>query len=111
MWAALAEWVAWEVTVPVCEVAVFTASRDTFRLTTPARPPFIGQEEPACPGAPGAPGPPAVRPPFPAKPPTAFPVAPATMVTPRMAIMASASIEPPVWPTLTPRLAIKLSIF
>ena len=31
--------------------------------------------------------------------------------TSQTAIMASASIEPPVWPTLTPRLAIKLSIF
>ena len=33
------------------------------------------------------------------------------MVTLRIAIMASAIMEPPVWPVLTPMLARKLSIF
>ena len=111
VWDADAVFDAWEVAAFVCVVAVFTASRDILRLTTPARPPFKGQEAPVAPGALEDPGEPDVPPPFRAKPPTAFPAAPAIMVTLFMAIMASAIMEPPVWPTVTPMLARKLSIF
>ena len=51
---------------------------------------------------------PAAEPARPAPPPC---LPPTTIVTARMAIMASDSREPPVRPTLTPNVAIKLSIF
>ena len=46
-----------------------------------------------------------------AKFPTTFPAMPAARETPLNATIASPSMEPPVCPTLTPMLAMKLSIF
>ena len=86
-------------------VAVFTASLVIFRLTTPARPPRRKPVKPSVPFAPDAPAPPEDR------PPKIRPAPLATEETVLAAIMTSASIEPPVWPTLTPRELIKLSIF
>ena len=85
--------------------AVLAASLVILRLITPASPPRRKPESPAE-------GP--LPPDFPAEPrpnPMILPPKPAAMDTPRAAIMASASMEPPVWPTLTPRLDRKLSIF
>ena len=90
-------------------VAVFTALFVTFRPITPARPPLAK---------------PAPKPP-PLPPPPAFTWVELLLcpppkwwlekllnpLKPRAAIMASANILPPVWPTLTPRLAMKESIF
>ena len=87
----------------VC-VAVLTASLVIFRLTTPARPPCRKPEDPdaAVPVRLEA---------LSAKLPTTFPAMPAARETPLNATIASPSIEPPVCPTLTPMLAMKLSIF
>ena len=62
-------------------------------------------EKPAEPRSPFAP-----EPPLP-KPPITLPVAPVATEMPLAATIASASMEPPVCPTLTPMLLIKLSIF
>ena len=88
----------------VC-VAVLTASFVIFRLTTPARPPC------KKPGELGAVLLPVRLAALSVKPPTAFPTVPAARETPLNATIASPSIEPPVCPTLTPILAMKLSIF
>ena len=88
----------------VC-VAVLTASLVIFRLTTPARPPCRKPEEP------DVAVPPARLEALSAKFPTAFPAMPAARETPLNATIASPSMEPPVCPTLTPILAMKLSIF
>ena len=102
--SAAVVWDLTEFTAEVVAVAVFTASLVTFRLTTPDNPPFKKPVDPVAPAA------------FEVEPlverrPTAPPKAPATVEIPRVAIMTSASMEPPVCPTLTPKLAIKLSIF
>ena len=92
-------------TADVAVVAVLTASLVTLRLTTPARPPFKNQ-------LPVDPEPPAALPAAPERPPPKErPANPATAATPLVASIASASMEPPVWPTFTPKVAIKLSTF
>ena len=87
----------------VC-VAVLTASLVIFRLTTPARPPCRKPEDPDAAA-------PARLEALSAKFPTTFPAMPAARETPLNATIASPSMEPPVCPTLTPMLAMKLSIF
>src|SRR5699024_2369307 len=92
-------------------VAVLMALFVTFRLITPARPPLA---KPAPNPAPPRPPPPLaltwvellLRP-----PPTWWLEKFLKPPMPLAAIMASASILPPVWPTLTPRLAMNESIF
>ena len=88
-------------------VAVLTALLVMCRPAIPTKPPLknpLIPEEPDLPAAllpaaePARPAPPLCPP-------------PTTIVMARMAIMASASIEPPVRPTLTPSVAMKLSIF
>ena len=87
-------------------MAVLTALLVMCRPAIPTSPPL---KNPAIPEVPDLPAilPAAV----PARPAPAPCPPPTTIVTARMAIMASASIEPPVRPTLTPSVAIKLSIF
>ena len=81
-------------------MAARIASLVTLRLTMPARPPWKNPVEPDAPDVPelGA----EVREPL---------WDPVAILTARIAIIASDSIEPPVWPTLIPRLDKKLSIF
>ena len=84
---------------PLEPLALLMALFVTLRLTTPERPPFKNVFPPLL--LPEDPPPP---PPLPPEKDFAAP-------TPRIAIIASASIEPPVCPTLIPKLLIKLSIF
>jgi len=81
---------------PPCPVAVCAALRLIFLLTTPARPPDI--KPPEAPSAPLAPLVPEAlrepRPPNPANPPPPKSFLPS--VIPLVAIIASASMEPPV---------------
>ena len=94
---ALLEW-----TADVLVVALVTASFVALRLAMPIRPPL--KKPPADAAA-------APLPLCPAPEPKECPMAPAIVPTPLAAINASASMEPPVCPTLTPKLAKKLSIF
>lgn len=87
-------------------VAVLTALLVIFLPAIPIRPPL--KKPPDAPAELAALDVPAE---LAAPRPNVCPANPATVETPRAAIMTSASIELPVRPTLTPRLAMKLSIF
>lgn len=86
-------------------VAVLTALLVIFLPAIPMRPPL--KNPPAELEVPDTPAELAVPLPLP----SVCPANPATVVTPRVAIMTSASMELPVRPTLTPKVAMKLSIF
>ena len=82
--------------------AVYRMQDAKLRLTTPARPP--------CRKVLLSPPLPPVLPARPALPPRPRPATPRAAAMLRAASIASASIEPPVWPTLMPRPCMKLSI-
>ena len=92
-------------------VAVLTALLVMCRPAMSIKPPLKNPASPAELELPPE-APPDAEAPEPRRPPPRIrPAPPVAIVTARNVTIASASIEPPVRPTLTPRLAMKLSIF